>query len=107
MPLPGEFTQSICRFVCLVADLAENPLQVGIKFVGSGEGELRVCCVAVSEAEHEIDLMMPEDQQVIVLENKEPPASVLPRLRQTHFSGTAEMGGAGFIPKRERGLDSM
>lgn len=43
-------------------------------------------------------LKLPEDQQVIVFENKEPPASVLPRLRHTHFSGTPGINRAGFIP---------
>lgn len=43
-------------------------------------------------------LRLPEHQQVIVFENKEPPASILPRLRHTHFSGTPGVNRAGFIP---------
>lgn len=43
-------------------------------------------------------LKLPGDQQVIVFENKEPPAAVLPRLRHTHFSGTPGVNRAGFIP---------
>jgi AAA domain len=48
-------------------------------------------------------LKLPEDQQVIVFENKIPPATVLRRLRHTHFSGTPGVNRAGFIPlKRPR-----
>ena len=43
-------------------------------------------------------LKVPEHQQVIVFENKEPPALILPRLRHTHFSGTPGVNRAGFIP---------
>ena len=45
-------------------------------------------------------LKLPEHQQVIVFENKEPPASILPRLRNTHFSGTPGVNRAGFIPPK-------
>jgi hypothetical protein len=47
-------------------------------------------------------LKLPEHQQVIVFENKEPPASVLPRLRLVHFSGTLGVNRAGFIPPKAR-----
>ena len=45
-------------------------------------------------------LKLPEHQQVIVFENKKPPASILPRLRHTHFSGTPGVNRAGFIPPK-------
>lgn len=45
-------------------------------------------------------LKLPEHQQVIVFENKAPPASVLARLRQIHFSGTLGLNRAGFIPPK-------
>lgn len=43
---------------------------------------------------------LPDYQQVIVLENKEPPAEVRPKLRHTHFTGTPGMGREGFISER-------
>lgn len=45
-------------------------------------------------------LKLPDHQQVIVFENKEPPASILPRLRHIHFSGTLGVDRAGFIPPK-------
>ena len=48
-------------------------------------------------------LKLPEHQQVIVFENKEPPASILLRLKNTHFSGAPGVNRGGFIPpKRQR-----
>ena len=47
-------------------------------------------------------LKLPDYQQVIVFENKEPHASILPRLRHTHFSGMLGGNCAGFIPPRRR-----
>ncbi|WP_437648386.1 ATP-binding protein [Sorangium sp. So ce362] len=44
---------------------------------------------------------LPEHQQVIVFENKEPPAALLGAFRQIHFSGTAGVGRRGFIPDRK------
>jgi hypothetical protein len=35
---------------------------------------------------------------LIVFENRESPASILPRLRHTHFRGTVGVNRAGFIP---------
>ena len=45
-------------------------------------------------------LKVSEHQQVIVFENKEPPGSILPMLRHTHFSGTPGVNRAGFIPQK-------
>ncbi|MFO0880749.1 MAG: hypothetical protein U0840_25735 [Gemmataceae bacterium] len=50
-------------------------------------------------------LKLPEYQQVIVFENKEPPAAVLRRMRQTHFSGTPNVNRAGFIPEQNEPSD--
>lgn len=47
-------------------------------------------------------LKLPRYQQVIVFENKEPPASILSRLRHTHFSGTPGINRAGFIPAKSQ-----
>lgn len=44
------------------------------------------------------------DRQVIVLENKEPPASVVDGLQQEHFTGSPQVGRKGFIPSRKSGL---
>jgi hypothetical protein len=45
-------------------------------------------------------LKLSEHQQVIVFENKEPSASIMPRLRHTHFSGTPGVNRSGFIPSK-------
>lgn len=47
-------------------------------------------------------LKLPVHQQVIVFENKEPPAAIKPLLRHTHFSGTLGVNRAGFIPTKRR-----
>lgn len=45
-------------------------------------------------------LNLPDHQQVIVFENKEPPATILPRIRNIHFSGKIGLNRQGFIPPR-------
>ena len=45
-------------------------------------------------------LKLPQHQQVIVFENKEPPQSIMPKLRHTHYSGSPGVNQARFIPAR-------
>jgi uncharacterized protein with PIN domain len=40
----------------------------------------------------------PSEQQVIIIENYEPPADLIPRMRHIHFSGPAGPGRSGFYP---------
>jgi len=43
-------------------------------------------------------LVLPENQQVIIIENESPPAEVESRLAHTHFSRTIGQGRYGFFP---------